>query len=524
MGGNKIAPNPTLTQTNPDAYLGMGMTAELVAQKYGINREDADAFALASHQKAVAAIDAGPLQGRDRAASTSGATGRPASFDTRRGPAPRHEPRGRSPPCARPSRPRASSPPATRRRCPTAPPPRSSSPRRRRRSLGLRPLARLVTYAVAGVPPEIMGIGPVEAVPKALKQAGLTLADIDLIELNEAFATQALAVIRGLGLDPGRRSTSTAAPSPSAIPSGCTGAKLTAPAPPRDGSAASSATASSRCASAAAWARPGSSNGCSRPQGWKRHHRVTEAHREKKSTNNGREGHHGDTETTEEEATSRGQRLVLERVAQGLTPHRQIRGEQRRPLRAPERGLPTVGLRVGSGEVRLVPERVGSWRLRNAPCSASPAAVTRPRPLDAARQAGRRRAGRTPSGPGRGGRRRPEVERRGAEVLPFLRAGRRRGSASRRRRRSGCSPGSRGSAARALLAALVQLAQVVGLADAVVDDVPRQDLVAAAAPEQVEGGVEARRPSCRASGRRRPRAASSRASATRRSASARIDW
>ena len=95
------------------------------------------------------------------------------------------------------------------------------------KGLGLRPLARLVTYAVAGVPPEIMGIGPVEAVPKALKQAGLKLKDIDIVELNEAFATQALAVIRALGLDPAIVNVNGGAIA-LGHPLGCTGAKLTA--------------------------------------------------------------------------------------------------------------------------------------------------------------------------------------------------------------------------------------------------------------------------------------------------------
>jgi acetyl-CoA acyltransferase len=97
----------------------------------------------------------------------------------------------------------------------------------RAKELGLTPLARLVTYAVAGVPPEIMGIGPIEAIPRALKQAGLSLAEIDLIELNEAFATQSLAVIEALGLDPARVNVNGGAIA-LGHPLGCTGAKLTA--------------------------------------------------------------------------------------------------------------------------------------------------------------------------------------------------------------------------------------------------------------------------------------------------------
>jgi acetyl-CoA acyltransferase len=97
---------------------------------------------------------------------------------------------------------------------------------RRAEELGLRPIARLVAYAVAGVPPELMGIGPIEAIPKALRQAGLTLGEIDLIELNEAFACQALAVIAGAGLDPARLNVNGGAVA-LGHPLGCTGAKLT---------------------------------------------------------------------------------------------------------------------------------------------------------------------------------------------------------------------------------------------------------------------------------------------------------
>ena len=97
----------------------------------------------------------------------------------------------------------------------------------RAKTLGILPLARFVTYAVAGVPPELMGIGPIEAIPKALKQAGIALGDIDLFELNEAFATQALAVIRTLGLDPAKVNVNGGAIA-LGHPLGCTGAKLTA--------------------------------------------------------------------------------------------------------------------------------------------------------------------------------------------------------------------------------------------------------------------------------------------------------
>jgi acetyl-CoA acyltransferase len=227
MGGHKIAPNPTLIETYPDTYLGMGITAENVARKYGIDREAADRFALASHQKAVAAIDAGRF--RDEivplAVGVDGGGGA-RTFDTDEGPR------------------RDTDLAALAKLKPafavdgivTAGNASQTSDgaavsvlvsARRAQELGLRPIARLVAYAVAGVPPEIMGIGPVEAIPKALRRAGLTLSDIDVIELNEAFACQALAVIQAAGLDAGRVNVNGGAVA-LGHPLGCTGAKLTA--------------------------------------------------------------------------------------------------------------------------------------------------------------------------------------------------------------------------------------------------------------------------------------------------------
>jgi acetyl-CoA acyltransferase len=225
MGGHTIAPNPTLTDTYPDAYLGMGVTAEIVAQKYGIGREDADAFALASHQKAIAALDAGRFK-EEIVSLPVGSNGTSASFDTDEGP--RRDTSLAALAALRPV--------FAAKGVVTAGNSSQMSDgaaatvlvsEAKAKNLGLRPLARLVTYAVAGVPPEIMGIGPVEAVPKALKQAGLQLKDIDIVELNEAFATQALAVIRALGLDPAIVNVNGGAIA-LGHPLGCTGAKLTA--------------------------------------------------------------------------------------------------------------------------------------------------------------------------------------------------------------------------------------------------------------------------------------------------------
>jgi acetyl-CoA acyltransferase len=231
MGGHKVSPNPTLLERYPDSYLGMGMTAELVARKYGIDRERADAFSLASHQKAVAAIEAGrfkdeivPLSPSPHPSPPEG--GRGTLFDTDEGP--RRDTDRASLAKLKPafaadgivtagnaSQMSDGAAAAVITTLETA------------RSLGVEPLARLVSYAVAGVPPELMGIGPVEAIPKALERAGLTLADIALVELNEAFACQALAVIEAAGLDPATVNVNGGAVA-LGHPLGATGAKLTA--------------------------------------------------------------------------------------------------------------------------------------------------------------------------------------------------------------------------------------------------------------------------------------------------------
>lgn len=236
MGGHKISPNPWLMDRYPDAYLGMGLTAENLARKYGITREDADQFSYASHQKALAAIRAGKF--RDEIVpvevtwtEVDGANGhRPRTqkilFDTDEGPRadttlealaklkPAFHARGT-----------ITAGNASQMSDGAAAAVVMSADRAR--ALGVEPLARFVAYAVAGCPPEEMGIGPVFAIPKALKMAGLKLEQIDVIELNEAFAAQALAVIRLAGLDPARVN-----PNGGAIalghPLGCTGAKLTA--------------------------------------------------------------------------------------------------------------------------------------------------------------------------------------------------------------------------------------------------------------------------------------------------------
>ena len=222
MGGNKTTLNLELVQTRPEIYISMGLTAENVAKRFEVSREDQDAFSLRSHQRAIEAqkagrfadeivpirtveggthqVDEGPRADTTLAAlaqlraafSVTGTVTAGNSSQMNDGAA------------------------ATVVMSAT-----------RAKELGLTPLARFVGFAVAGVAPEIMGIGPVEAVPKVLKQTGLQLKDIDVIELNEAFAAQGLAVMRKLDLDPDKVNVNGGAIA-LGHPLGCTGAKLTA--------------------------------------------------------------------------------------------------------------------------------------------------------------------------------------------------------------------------------------------------------------------------------------------------------
>ena len=208
MGGNKTVPNLKLIEKYPEGYTAMGVTAENVARKYGISREDQDAFALKSHQKAAAAIKAGrfkdeilPIQTKTQEIAEDGtAKFRDIVFDTDEGV--RADTTLEALGKLRPAFSVTGS--VT---------PGNSSPlndgasavvlmsKEKAKALGLAPMATFRSFAVAGVPPELMGIGPVEAIPKALKFAGLNLSQIDLFELNEAFASQALYICRTLGLD-----------------------------------------------------------------------------------------------------------------------------------------------------------------------------------------------------------------------------------------------------------------------------------------------------------------------------------
>src|SRR5580698_1372654 len=240
MGGNKVAPNPWLADNYPDTYLNMGLTAENLAKKYGISRDQADEFALASHQKALAAIGAGKFKDEivpvevSYAYFETGANGTTAlkpkmvktTFEVDEGPRAdtSMDALGKLKPAFH-ARGTVTAGNSSQTSDGAAAAVIMSA--ERAAALGIKPLARFVSFATAGCLPEEMGIGPVYAVPKALKLAGLTLDQIDLIELNEAFAAQALSVIKVAGLDPARVNVNGGALA-LGHPLGCTGAKLTA--------------------------------------------------------------------------------------------------------------------------------------------------------------------------------------------------------------------------------------------------------------------------------------------------------
>jgi acetyl-CoA acyltransferase len=233
MGGHKVSANPWLVGNYPDAYLSMGLTAERLAKRFGISRQEADEFSLNSHKKAVAAIQAGKFE--DEIVPV------PVSFTTPNGSKPKRMeivfkvdegPRGDTSIDAL----SALRPAFHAKGTVTAGNSSQTSDgaaaavvmsAEKAKQLGIKPLVRFVAFATAGYKPEEMGLGPVYAIPKVLRQAGLKLEDIDVIELNEAFAAQALSVIKEGGLDPAKVN-----PNGGAValghPLGCTGAKLTA--------------------------------------------------------------------------------------------------------------------------------------------------------------------------------------------------------------------------------------------------------------------------------------------------------
>ena len=239
MGGNKISPNPWLMDHYPDAYLSMGLTAENLAKKYGITREMADEFSLASHRKALAAIVAGkfndeivPVEVQTTVVANA-VNGRAAKAKTTTALFAMDE----GPRADTSMEALAKLKPAFHGRGTTTAGNSSQTSdgaaaaivmsAERAAALGAKPMGRFLGFATAGVPAEIMGIGPAFAIPKVLKLTGLSLDQIEVIELNEAFAVQSLAVIQEAGIDPARVN-----PNGGAIalghPLGCTGAKLTA--------------------------------------------------------------------------------------------------------------------------------------------------------------------------------------------------------------------------------------------------------------------------------------------------------
>ena len=239
MGGNKVSPNPWLMDHYPDAYLGMGLTAENLAKKYCISREQADEFSLASHKKALAAIAAGKFKDEivpvevsytvlENGANGSSNGTKPKTtkviFDTDEGPRadtslealaklkPVFHARG----TVTAGNSSQTSDGAAASVVMSA---------ERARALGLKPLARFLAFATAGCPPEEMGIGPVFAIPKALKIAGLTLDQIDVIELNEAFAAQVIACHRELNFNRDKFNVNGGAIA-LGHPIGCTGTRI----------------------------------------------------------------------------------------------------------------------------------------------------------------------------------------------------------------------------------------------------------------------------------------------------------
>ena len=234
FAGNNPAPNPWLTEHHPEVYMNMGLTAERLQQRYNISREDADAFALRSHQNALRAQAEGkfneeivPVQVESTVMNGSGKPEHTEStFDRDEGP--RADTTAEALAKLKPVF-QANGTVTAGNSSQTSDGAAAAlvMSDTKARQLGLKPIARFVSFAVGGVPPEIMGIGPVVAIPKALAMAKLKLDHIGLIELNEAFASQALAVIRTAGLDIDKVNVNGGALA-LGHPLGCTGAKLTA--------------------------------------------------------------------------------------------------------------------------------------------------------------------------------------------------------------------------------------------------------------------------------------------------------
>jgi len=233
QAGHQFRPNPHLVEHRPEVYMSMGLTAENVARKYGISREDQDAFAYRSHTRAANAVTSGrfkdeilPVNVTRWENGDGGPKAREILFEVDEGVRYDTSPvalAALKPAFARDGVVTAGNSSQTSDGAAAVVVMSSEKAAR----LGVKPLATFRSFAVAGVPPEIMGIGHVEAIPKAVRLAGLTLAKVDLIELNEAFASQTLAVMRQLNLDAEKTNVNGGAIA-LGHPLGCTGAKLTA--------------------------------------------------------------------------------------------------------------------------------------------------------------------------------------------------------------------------------------------------------------------------------------------------------
>jgi acetyl-CoA acyltransferase len=229
MGGNKISPNPALVDDYPDVYLNTGLVAENHAREHAISREEQDAFALRSHQRAVAAIDAGRFADEITALTFEVVdNGAVVTRTFAQDEGPRRDTSIEALAKLRPAfHVNGSVTAGNSSQTSDGAAAVVVTSEDAARSRGLQPLARFVAFATAGVEPERFGIGPVPAIRKALKLAGLTMNDIDLIELNEAFASQVLAILRELPMDENRLNVNGGAIA-LGHPLGCTGAKLTA--------------------------------------------------------------------------------------------------------------------------------------------------------------------------------------------------------------------------------------------------------------------------------------------------------
>lgn len=232
FGGWRVVPNDKVAKNNPDWYWGMGLTAEAVAKQFNVSREDQDEFAFNSHMKAIEGLKSGrllkgivPITVKENYYENGKTKSREYVVEKDEGPRPDTTPEALA----------RLKPVFDAKGTVTAGNSSQTSDgaafvmvvsEKKLKELGVQPIARFVGYAVAGVEPRIMGIGPVDAIPKVLKRTGMKLDQIDLIELNEAFASQSVAVVRELGIDPSKLNINGGAIA-LGHPLGCTGAKLT---------------------------------------------------------------------------------------------------------------------------------------------------------------------------------------------------------------------------------------------------------------------------------------------------------